>query len=83
LYAASSREKYPLSLSSNVSIEIKFNNNILSYNYIPKFIEDIGGVELKEWDITPYIKGGTNNLEISTTDKNNTYYYLKKVEIYN
>jgi hypothetical protein len=83
LYAASSREKYPLSLSSNTEIDIKFNNNVLSYYYTPKLLEDLQGMEMKEWDITPFIKGGTNNLEISTTDKNNTFYYLKMVEIFN
>jgi hypothetical protein len=83
LYGASSKEKYPLSISSSVEINIKLNNNVLSYYYSPKFIEDLGEVEVKEWDISPYIRGGVNTLEISTTDKNNTFYYLKKLEIFN
>ena len=83
LFAASSKEKYPLSLSSNVDIEIKFNNNVLSYYYTPKYMEDLADVELSEWDVSPYVRGGLNTLEISTTDKNNTYYYVKKIEIFN
>ncbi len=83
LFAASSKEKYPLSLSSNVDIEIKFNNNVLSYYYTPKYIEDLADVELTEWDVSPYVRGGLNTLEISTTDKNNAYYYVKKIEIFN
>ena len=81
--AASSREKYPLSVSSNVEILIKFNNTILSYYYTPKFVEDLGAVEAAEWDISSAVKGGLNTLEISTTDKNNTFYYLKSIEIQN
>lgn len=81
--AASSREKYPLSVSSTVEILVKFNNTILSYYYSPKFIEDLNDLETVEWDISSAIKGGWNTLEISTTDKNNTFYYLKHIEIYN
>ncbi len=81
--AASSREKYPLSVSSTVEILVKFNNTILSYYYSPKFIEDLNDLETVEWDISSAIKGGLNTLEISTTDKNNTFYYLKHIEIYN
>ncbi len=83
MYAASSREKYPLSISATVDIAIKFNNTILSYYYTPTFIEDLNVVKAENWDITPYVRGGVNTLEISTTDRNNTYFYLKKVEIYN
>jgi hypothetical protein len=83
LYAASSKEKYPLSLSTNVDIEIKLNNNVLSYYYSPKFIEDLGDIEVNEWDISSQVRGGLNALEISTTEENNTYYLLKKIEIFN
>jgi hypothetical protein len=83
LEAASSREKYPLSVSSNVEILIKFNNTILSYYYTPKFVEDLGTMEATEWDISSAVKGGLNSLEISTTDKNNTFYYLKSIAIQN
>jgi hypothetical protein len=81
--AASSREKYPLSVSSNVEILIKFNNTIMSYYYVPKFVENLGAMETTEWDISSAVKGGLNTLEISTTDKNNTFYYLKSIEIFN
>jgi len=83
LYAASSKEKYPLSLSGNIDIEIKFNNNVLSYYYKPKYIEDLADVDLTEWDISSFVRGGLNILEISTTDKNNNYFFVKKIEIYN
>ena len=83
IYAASSKEKYPLSMSTNVDIEIKLNNNVLSYYYTPKFIEDLGKIDVNEWDISSYVRGALNGLEISTTDKNNTYYLLKKIEIFN
>lgn len=81
--AAASREKYPLSLSANTEISIKLNNTILSYYYQPKFIEELNSLPVERWDITPHIRGGLNALEISTTDKNNTYFYLKKIVIYN
>ena len=83
IYAASSREKYPLSLSTKVDIEIKLNNNVLSYYYTPKFIEDLGSIDMNDWDISSHVRGGLNVLEISTTEKNNTYYLLKKIEIFN
>jgi hypothetical protein len=55
----------------------------LSYYYDPKFIEDLGKVEEVEWDITESIRGGANALEISTTNKNSNFYYVKKIEIFN
>lgn len=81
--AAVSENKYPLSISRKVDIAIKFNNNILSYYYQPKILEKIGHTEPFEWDITQYIKPGVNSLEIATTEKNNTYYFIKRIEIYN
>lgn len=83
LIAASSQEKYPLSISTKVDISIKFNNNILSYYYEPKFLEDLGSLNKIEWDITANVRPGVNTLEIATTDKNNAFYYLKRIEIFN
>ncbi|RMI20605.1 MAG: PEGA domain-containing protein [Calditrichaeota bacterium] len=83
IYAASSREKYPLSLSARPDVKIRFNGKVLSYYYKPKFWEDVGGMEELEWDISSYIKPGMNSLEITTTDKNNTYYYVKRIRIRN
>jgi len=83
LYAASSKENYPMTISGKTEISIKFNKNILSYYYSPKYLEDLGGMEENEWDITSYVRSGENTLEIGTTDKNNTYYYIKRIEIYN
>ena len=81
--AATSEDKYPLSLSRKTDISIKFNNNILSYYYQPKILEKIGQTNPSEWDITSFIKPGSNLLEIATTEKNNTYYFVKKIEVYN
>lgn len=83
LFAASSKENYPMTISGKTEISIKFNKNILSYYYSPKYLEDLGGMEENEWDITSYIRSGENTLEIGTTDKNNTYYYIKRIEIFN
>ena len=83
LVAASSQEKYPLSISTRVDISIKLNNSILSYYYQPKFLEDLGSLDKVEWDITKNIRPGLNTLEISTTEDNNTFYFLKRVEIFN
>jgi hypothetical protein len=83
LIAASSQEKYPLSISTKVDIAIKLNNSILSYYYQPKFLEDLGSLDNVEWDITKYIRPGPNTLEIATTEDNNAFYFLKRVEIFN
>ena len=69
-------------LDSN-NIELKLNNNVLSYYYNPKFVEDLGDIEVNEWDISSQVRGGLNALEISTTEDNNTYYLLKRIEIFN
>lgn len=81
--AAASDDKYPLALTQKIDISIKFNNTILSYYYQPRTIKEIGGAESSEWDITPYIKPSTNSLEIATTENNNTFYFVKRIEIYN
>ena len=81
--AAASKENYPLTLSAKVDIRIRFNGKILSYYYKPELLEEINGMEEVEWDISTYLKPGVNSLEISTTDKNNTFYYLKRILIYN
>lgn len=81
--AAISKDSYPLTLSRKVDISIKFNNNILSYYYQPKVFEEVGRTEPMEWDITAYIKPSSNILEIATTEKNNAYYFLKRILIHN
>lgn len=83
VHGAVSEEKYPLAFGKKTDISIKFNNTILSYYYQPRLMDDRGNIDAQEWDITPYIKGGRNLLEIATTQKNNTYYFLKKIEIFN
>ncbi len=83
IYAIASDDRYPLTLSPRVDISIKFNNHILSYYYEPESIKEVKSLEEAEWDITPYVKPGLNELEISTTDKNNVYYFLKKMVINN
>ncbi len=83
MLAASSREKYPLSLVPKIDISIKLDNNKLSYYYEPKFMEDLGGLEFVEWDITSYVHPGPNSFEVGTTDKNNTFYFIKSIEIFN
>ncbi|MFQ5584169.1 MAG: PEGA domain-containing protein [Calditrichia bacterium] len=80
---AASRSHYPLAISKKFDVSIKFNNTILSYYYQPKIFEDLNGVEVQEWDITRDVKPGTNTLELSTTSSNNTYYILKRIEIFN
>jgi hypothetical protein len=81
--AAASEDKYPLSLSRRLDISVKFNNHILSYYYKPKTLRAAGGTESVEWDITPHIKPGLNYLELATTEKNNTFYFVKRIEIHN
>ena len=81
--AASREEKYPLSLTTKVAVYVKFNGAILSYYYEPQFLEDLNGMETVEWDITPYIRPGLNSLVISTTDENNVFYFIKRIEIFN
>ncbi len=83
IVAGASQEKYPLTLSARSDVLIKFNNTILSYYYRPDIIEDSGKLESTTWDLTPYIKSGQNVLEINTTDKNNIYYLLQRIEISN
>jgi len=83
MLAASSRERYPLSITTKVDILVKFNNSVLSYYYEPKFLEDSKGLEVVEWDVTPYIHPGENSFEVSTTEKNNAFFYVKQIEIFN
>lgn len=82
-YAAASRDRYPLSLSSKVDIKVKLNGNILSYYFKPKFFDEVNGMEEVEWDISSYVKPGPNSLEITVTDDNNTFILLKRIVISN
>ncbi len=83
IYGAVSEERYPLSLSKKSEIFIKLNGNVLSYYYKPKTIEDVGDVEKTSWDVGEYLRPGANVLEIAVSDKNNMFYYLKKIELNN
>jgi hypothetical protein len=83
VYAAASRDRYPLSLSTKVEVKITFNGHILSYNYTPRFFDDVDGMEELEWNISRMVKPGINTLEISVTDDNNTFYLVKKISIFN
>lgn len=82
-YAAASRDRYPLSLSSKVDIKVKLNGTILSYYFKPKFFDEVNGMEEVEWDISSYVKPGPNSLEITVTDDNNTFILVKRVVIAN
>lgn len=81
--AASSRQKYPFALSDNVKIKVKLNGTVLNYFYPSKYIEESHQLDTQTWDITGAVKPGRNTLEISTTDKNRNYYFIKKIEIHN
>lgn len=83
LLAIASREKYPLSLSAKIGISIKLNSTRLDRYYKPKFLEDLNGLETVEFDVTSAISPRENILEISTKDQNNTYFYIKRIEIFN
>ncbi len=83
IYGAISEERYPLSISKKSEVFIKLNGNVLSYYYKPKAIEDVGDVEKTSWDVGEYLRPGANVIEISVSDKNNLYYYLKKIELDN
>lgn len=69
--------------SRKAEILIKLNGNVLSYYYQPKTLEELGGVEKTEWEISEHLRAGANTLEITVTDKNNAYYFLKKIELTN
>jgi hypothetical protein len=83
IYAAASRDRYPLSLSTKVDVKISFNGRILTYAYTPKFYDEANGMEELEWDVSRMVKPGLNSLEISVTDDNNTYYLVKKISVFN
>lgn len=83
LFGASSEERYPMADSRKAEILIKLNGNVLSYYYQPKTLEELGGVEKTEWEISEHLRAGANTLEITVTDKNNAYYFLKKIELTN
>ncbi|MFZ0389635.1 MAG: PEGA domain-containing protein, partial [Calditrichia bacterium] len=83
MLAASSRDKYPFSLSASVDVEIKVNNSILSYNFTPQILEKIGGLKSEEWEIGQYVRPGENYFEVTTTERNNQYFLIKRIEIYN
>jgi hypothetical protein len=83
LLSAASHDKYPLSISTKVDVTIKFNNAVLSYYYEPNFLEQLGGLEVTEWEVTSDIRPGPNNVLVTTTDNNNVFYYIKKIEIFN
>ncbi|GAB4331203.1 MAG: hypothetical protein Kow0037_07590 [Calditrichia bacterium] len=77
------QEKYPLTLKPNLHILVKVNNQLISKYYRPNFVEDVKDLEEISWDITPFIKPGTNTFEISTADDNNLFFLLKRIEIHN
>jgi len=80
--AASSKEYYAHRLSKDLDISIKVNGRVISYTYSPKPLET-DDIKRMEWDITRYIKPGNNAVEISTTEKNNTFFYVKRISLQN
>lgn len=85
IYAATSRKKYPFVFTPehHVEILVKINDKVLSTRYKPQYLEDLKGLAQTEWEITPFIQPGLNTFEVSTTVKNTTYFYLKRIEIHN
>jgi len=82
LEAASSKERYPHRTTKDIDISIKVNGRVISYTYSPKPLEN-NGLDVMEWDITRFIKPGNNAVEISTTEKNNTFFYVKRIMLTN
>ncbi|MCB0275122.1 MAG: PEGA domain-containing protein [Calditrichaeota bacterium] len=79
----SSGERYPLSLSKNSDIKIKFNGKVLSYYYNPNNRDESRELKNSEWDISNLVRPGSNTFELFTTEDNNVFYFLKEVEIRN
>lgn len=83
LEAIATEEKYPLSFTGKSDVRVKYNGHILSYNYSPKTVEDLSGLETIRWDVSGFAKPGLNTVEITTTDDNNRFYLIKSVRVVN
>lgn len=83
LFAAASYERYPLAGDAQSGVMIRVNGFILRNFYKPAFLEDTNDMQEMELDISQYVKPGPNSIEISTTDDNTTYYFVKKISIIN
>ncbi len=83
IYAAASNEKYPKTFTEQVAWRVTINNyklhDILQISDKPQ-----NGELLKyEWDVTKQLKYGRNILEISTTDENNMFFFIKDIILTN
>ncbi len=83
LLGATSDERYPLAINRKIGIKLKLNGNVINYSYEPKSIDDLDGMEEISFDISKFIRSGINSFEIMPTEKNNTYYLLKRITISN
>ncbi len=83
LSAAASEERYPQTSSRKTDIRIKVNGKSLKIDYTPRKLEAAGALEEKQWRIGKYLRAGLNTVEISTTDQNTTYFFIKKISFEN
>jgi len=83
LSAAASEERYPQTSSRKTDIKIKVNGHALRVDYTPRKLRETNGLEEKQWHIGKYLRAGLNSVEISTTDQNTTYFFIKKISFVN
>lgn len=83
LSAVASEERYPQTSSRKSDIRIKVNGKNLNVDYTSKKLEAAGALEEKQWNIGKYLRAGFNTVEISTTDQNTTYFFIKKISFEN
>ncbi|RMG62335.1 MAG: PEGA domain-containing protein [Calditrichaeota bacterium] len=84
IQAIATREPYPFPSPRHQSeVQIRLNGQLLNPPYQPRFLEETNGLETVSWDVTRLVKPSNNSLVISVTDRNNQYFLLKRVLIYN
>ncbi len=84
IQAIATQEPYPFPSSTHHSeIQVRLNGKLLEPPYKPRFLEETNALESVTWDVTQLVKPSNNSLVINVTSRNNQYFLLKRILIYN
>ncbi|KPL07179.1 hypothetical protein AMJ86_05445 [bacterium SM23_57] len=82
LYGYASNHNYPFTFLNKTEIAIYVNGSGVQSNCKPQYnIDEERALGYDEFDITAFLKEGTNHLMIRTTENSRCFYYLNKFVI--
>ncbi|MCC7429509.1 hypothetical protein IT568_01580 [bacterium] len=82
LWGYATNSNFPFTFSNNSKMGLLINGQSLKWKYLPLYNLDENKIlDYEEYDLARFLKQGTNEILIRTTDETTCYYAFQKLEI--